>query len=121
MSLDVAFATYLNTLGDAYDEKLPREGATYPALVYTLVLEDHQPPLDGSSYVQIETLYQVTIFAPTKTAARAIARQIESDRSGVVGTLNGVAICNCQVQIAGEANDQDENLKSVIVEVRFFQ
>ena len=121
MSLETALNTYLNTLGDAYDHSLPKEGASYPALRFQMIFEGREGPLDRSDNNQDETLYQIDILASTKTAAKTIARQIMTDYHGFYGSFNGVDIVNCLVQIIGEDEDKDVNLKLVTLEMRFYQ
>lgn len=121
MTIEVALATYLDTLGDAYDHSLPKTGASYPALVYQTIFEDTNPLIDGSGIEQVETVIQVRILATTKTESRTISRQITSQYSGFVGSINGVDVTNCLVTMIGEDEDKDENLKMVIMEIRFFQ
>jgi len=121
--IDESLAAFLETKGDANDESLPDAGVTYPALVYSLVSEVSEPALDYSQVIEVESLFNVVIWAETKLEARSIARSIVTSFNGFVGDFYGTDVSNMLVSIAheGEEKDSQIRLKSVALEIRIFQ
>ena len=121
MTLEASLGAVISVYGDGYRKKLPKKGATYPAITYMIINENEEPMQDRSGVADLETLYQVTIWAETASAASAIARTMKATYNGFVGDFEGTEVSNVLITVVDEGEDVDEQLHSLALEFRIFQ
>lgn len=111
--------TYLKTLGGSYYAKLPKR-PFFPCSVVGMVVETDEDDYDGDSQ-EIETNFQVTVWAKSAKAAKEKARQIKTDWHGHVGDFNGTTVTNIRVSLGHEGVDTKQIRYSSIVEIIIYQ
>jgi hypothetical protein len=79
-----------------YPEELP-QGCTLPAVVYILVSDVKDHFLTGQATLE-QPIYQLSVFASTKTAAKNVANQLKTALCDYHGTMSSIVVQKIELQ-----------------------
>lgn len=119
----MASASPLLLAGGAYYKKLP-DSVSYPVAVHELINENKDEALDNSAYTETDTLVQIRIYGDGMASAdtvKTIARSLQSNYNGFVGTFGSHTVTNMVVTLVNEDYEEEYDKFVAIVEIRLYQ
>lgn len=124
--IDVALTKYLEAYGGLtalisdriYPEPLPQPvgGVTLPAITYMRISSAPQVAHNGDSGLD-SPIFQIKVWASTKSQARAIIDQLRAALSGYSGLMSDLTVQASFVRADRDLYDTDTGLYTPIVEV----